>query len=114
MYRALRGTGHRAVTVLYLARTLAEAAFAEEFATGVDPDGDVRVHLSAEDGRLDLWPWLADPDDDARVYCCGGTALMDDVRALTDHLVESGRWTEERALLLVDDVAATGPLAPVV
>ena len=32
---------------------------------------------------------------------------------LADHLVESGRWTEERALLLVDDVAGTGPLAPV-
>jgi hypothetical protein len=40
-------------------------------------------------------------------------AALDDVRALADHLVESGRWTEERALLLVDDVAGTGPLAPV-
>jgi hypothetical protein len=40
-------------------------------------------------------------------------AAIDDIRSLADHLVESGRWTEERALLLVDDVAATGPLAPV-
>ena len=40
-------------------------------------------------------------------------AALDDIRALADHLVESGRWTEERALLLVDDVAGTGPLAPV-
>ena len=40
-------------------------------------------------------------------------AAIDDIRSLADHLVESGRWTEERALLLVDDDAATGPLAPV-
>jgi hypothetical protein len=40
-------------------------------------------------------------------------AALDDIRSLADHLVESGRWTEERALMLVDDVAATGPLAPV-
>ena len=40
-------------------------------------------------------------------------AAIDDIRSLADHLVESGRWTEERALLLVDDIAATGPLAPV-
>jgi hypothetical protein len=40
-------------------------------------------------------------------------AALDDIRSLADHLVESGRWTEERAVLLVDDVAATGPLAPV-
>ena len=40
-------------------------------------------------------------------------AALDDIRALAAHLAESGRWTEERALLLVDDVAATGPLAPV-
>jgi hypothetical protein len=40
-------------------------------------------------------------------------AALDDVRALADHLVESGRWTEERALMLLDDLAAAGPLAPV-
>ena len=40
-------------------------------------------------------------------------AALEDVRALAGHLAESGRWTEERAAALVDDVAATGPLAPV-
>ena len=40
-------------------------------------------------------------------------AAVEDVRALAAHLVESGRWTEERAAALVDDVAGTGPLAPV-
>jgi hypothetical protein len=40
-------------------------------------------------------------------------AAIEDVRALAAHLSESGRWTEERAAALVDDVAGTGPLAPV-
>ena len=38
---------------------------------------------------------------------------VEDVRALADHLAESGRWTDERATELVDDVLATGPLTPV-
>lgn len=40
-------------------------------------------------------------------------AALEDIQALAGHLAESGRWTEERAAALVDDVAATGPLAPV-
>ena len=40
-------------------------------------------------------------------------AALEDVRALADHLSETGRWTEERATALVDDISATGPLAPV-
>ena len=34
-------------------------------------------------------------------------AALEDVRALAGHLAESGRWTEERAAALVDDVAGT-------
>jgi hypothetical protein len=40
-------------------------------------------------------------------------AASDDVRTLAEHLVESGRWTEERAAKLVEDIASCGPLAPV-
>ena len=40
-------------------------------------------------------------------------AAVEDVRTLAEHLAESGRWTEERATKLVDDVSACGPLAPV-
>jgi hypothetical protein len=36
-----------------------------------------------------------------------------DVRSVIDQLVDSGRWTEERAGRLTDDLAACGPLAPV-
>jgi hypothetical protein len=40
-------------------------------------------------------------------------AALADVEALAERLVASGRWTEERAAGLLDDVLACGPLAPV-
>jgi hypothetical protein len=40
-------------------------------------------------------------------------AALEDIRALAAHLAESGRWIDERAAALVDDMAAVGPLAPV-
>jgi hypothetical protein len=36
-----------------------------------------------------------------------------DARSVIDNLVGSGRWSEERAGRLADDVAACGPLARV-
>ncbi|HYM59101.1 MAG TPA: hypothetical protein VES79_14145 [Solirubrobacteraceae bacterium] len=50
--------------------------------------------------------FASDVEGDVRV-------AIDDIRALADHLVESGRWSFERATALVDDVSACGPLAPV-
>ena len=38
---------------------------------------------------------------------------LDDVEALGEHLVATGRWSEERAAELVQDLVACGPLAPV-
>jgi hypothetical protein len=40
-------------------------------------------------------------------------AALEDVDALCDHLVATGRWTEERAAELAQDILACGPLAPV-
>jgi hypothetical protein len=40
-------------------------------------------------------------------------AAIDDVEALAGHLVESGRWSAERADELRDDVLGCGPVAPV-
>jgi hypothetical protein len=36
-----------------------------------------------------------------------------DVDALAEHLVATGRWSEERAAELAQDILACGPLAPV-
>ena len=38
---------------------------------------------------------------------------MSDVEALTEHLVASDRWSEERAKQLLDDLLACGPLTAV-
>jgi chemotaxis regulatin CheY-phosphate phosphatase CheZ len=43
----------------------------------------------------------------------GTRRAVDDVEALLDNLTGSGRWTDERARQLRDDVTACGPLAPV-
>jgi hypothetical protein len=38
---------------------------------------------------------------------------LGEVEALAEQLVESGRWTEDRATELAHDVMACGPVAPV-
>jgi hypothetical protein len=38
---------------------------------------------------------------------------MEDVDALAEHLVASGRWTSERAQALLQDLLGCGPVAPV-
>jgi hypothetical protein len=38
---------------------------------------------------------------------------VSDMTSLARHLVESDRWIDETARKLLDDVLATGPLAPV-
>lgn len=44
--------------------------------------------------------------DDARI-------ATRNARSVIDNLIASGRWTEERADRLADDLGACGPLAPV-
>jgi hypothetical protein len=39
---------------------------------------------------------------------------LEDISTLAEHLVASGRWSEERADHLVQDLLACGPVAPVV
>jgi hypothetical protein len=43
----------------------------------------------------------------------GARDALDDMEDLTRHLIESDRWTEERAQRLFDDVAECGPVVPV-
>jgi hypothetical protein len=39
--------------------------------------------------------------------------VLEDVDVLSEHLVSTGRWTDERAAELAQDILACGPLAPV-
>jgi hypothetical protein len=65
--------------------------------------------LPAEQDRIreaaDTLIFAAEPDEARRA--------LDDVEALAEHLVGSGRWSAERAQQLVDDLIACGPVAPV-
>jgi hypothetical protein len=40
-------------------------------------------------------------------------AALEDVDALAEHLIATGRWGDERADQLVQDLLACGPVAPV-
>jgi hypothetical protein len=40
-------------------------------------------------------------------------ASLEDVDALAEHLVTTGRWSDERAKLLVEDILACGPVTAV-
>ena len=40
-------------------------------------------------------------------------ASLEDVDALAENLVASGRWSDERAKQLVEDILACGPVTPV-
>jgi nitrogen-specific signal transduction histidine kinase len=44
----------------------------------------------------------------------GARVALEDIHALSEHLVESGRWSETLAERLVDDLLNCGPLTPTV
>jgi hypothetical protein len=53
---------------------------------------------------------------DTLIFAAGldeARAALAGVDSLAEHLVASGRWTEERADQLVEDLLACGPMAPV-
>jgi hypothetical protein len=53
---------------------------------------------------------------DTLIFAAGleeARASLEDVDALAEHLVASGRWSEERAQELVGDILACGPVTPV-
>ena len=80
MVRRARADHRSGARLLYLTRSAGETPFLREF------DGpEDTVHHSDDRGRLDLWPYLAVPDDDVRVYCCGPAPLLRAVGALTAH-----------------------------
>ncbi len=70
------------VRLLYLSRAAADTAYLEELSAA---GSHVQVHHSVTHGRMDLWPYLAQPRDGLHVYCCGARPLMEEVRALTMH-----------------------------
>jgi hypothetical protein len=71
--------------------------------------GPVKL-LDTEQARIrdaaDTLIFASDGEDGVR-------AAIEDIQSLADHLVESGRWSYERATALVNDISDSGPLTPV-
>jgi hypothetical protein len=72
----------------------------------------------------DVGPTKLHADEQARIREAADTLIfaaspseagdvVSDMEALTEHLVETGRWMEDRAQTLLGDILACGPLAPV-
>jgi hypothetical protein len=72
----------------------------------------------------DLGPAKLQPTEQERVRDAADTLIfaagfdeartaMEDVDALVEHLVASGRWTSERGQELLQDLLGCGPVAPV-
>jgi len=70
------------VQLLYLSRTAEETAYLDEL-SGVG--SHVQVHHSGRKGRIDLWPYLAQPRDGLHLYCCAAQPVMEEVRSLSMH-----------------------------
>jgi hypothetical protein len=72
----------------------------------------------------DLGPTKLQPAEQERIREAADTLIfaataeeagsaLEDVHALAQHLVATGRWTDERAEQLLDDVESCGPMSPV-
>jgi ferredoxin--NADP+ reductase len=95
MYKRLRQL-QRPVTLLYCARSRADAAFCEE----LQADADVQCHFDDErGGPVDLRAFLATHPGDSDFYCCGPGAMIaafeDECRALALRNVHVERFAPE-------------------
>jgi hypothetical protein len=72
----------------------------------------------------DLGPTKLQPAEQERVREAADTLIfaataeeigpaLEDVHALAQHLVATGRWTDERVEQLLDDIESCGPMSPV-
>ena len=70
--------------------------------------GSIKLHASEQERVRDA--------ADALIFAASyheARAVLEDVDALSEHLVATGRWSEERAAELAHDILACGPMAPV-
>ena len=85
-------------------RTLAYGAVVKT----LDDLGPAKLQPTEQDRireAADTLIFAAEPED--------ARAALEEIEELAEHLVASGRWTSERALQLLDDLVACGPVAPV-
>ena len=102
MVRHLLGQGQDNFKLYYCSRDAASTAFMQELSA---PELAGKVHIHHDHGDLDqafdFWPVFERPQN-AHVYCCGPTGLMDSVRDMTGH------WPTERIHFESFGAAQTG------
>lgn len=84
MFHRLRAEGNARITLIYLVRSLADAAYHEELAGAVGADVVIHGTDESQGRRFDLWPVLRDPRQ-RRVYTCASPGLVESVRRMTAH-----------------------------
>jgi len=76
----------------------------------LDELGPAKLNAAEQDrvrAAADTLLFAEDPRDEP------SADALADIEELTRHLTGTGRWSDERARRLLDDVTACGPLAPV-
>ena len=89
MIEHLHETGHDHFHLIYCTRTLDQTPYLNRLKNMLKPE---QLTLHHDEGSLsdqiDFWPFLAEPKD-GLIYCCGPSAMMEDIRGMTGH------WDED-------------------
>jgi phthalate 4,5-dioxygenase reductase subunit len=104
IFRKLRRQAHPHFRLIYLTRSRELTAFMDEL-SAPDMAGMVTIHHSAPGGEspMDLWPFLAKPDD-THIYYCGPVPMMETIYRQTIH------WP--RRNIHFEDFAGVSALGP--
>ncbi len=88
MIEHLHEIGHDHYHLIYCTRTLDQTPYLNQLKNMLKPE---QITLHHDEGllsnQLDFWPFLALPKD-GLIYCCGPSAMMEDIRGMTGHWEE--------------------------
>ena len=88
MIEYLRDIGHENFHLIYCTRSLAQTPYLSRILQLIKPE---QLTLHHDEGsisqQMDFWPFLAEPKD-GFIYCCGPSAMMEDIKGMTGHWEE--------------------------
>ena len=88
MIEHLRDIGHENFHLIYCTRLLAQTPYLNRLQNMLKPE---QLTLHHDEGspsnQLDFWPFLAEPKE-GLIYCCGPSAMMEDIKGMTGHWEE--------------------------
>jgi len=88
MIKHLRDIGHENFHLIYCTRSLIQTPYLNRILQWIKPE---QLTLHHDEGsisqQMDFWPFLAEPKD-GLIYCCGPSAMMEDIKGMTGHWEE--------------------------